>query len=84
MEAVWGLLGAGAFSVATIENMELSQFSGLMARYKDRSTDFADATPVYLGERESIQTVLTVDQKDFAVYRLGGKRAFHLLPVERP
>lgn len=84
MEAVWGLLESGAISMATIENLELSQISGLMARYKDRPMDFADATLVYLAERESIQTMLTVDQKDFAGYRIGPKKAFHLLPVERP
>lgn len=84
MEAVWGLLESVAISMATIENMELSQISGLMARYKDRPMDFADATPVYLAERQSIQTVLTVDQKDFRGYRIGPKKAFHLWPVERP
>ena len=46
--------------------------------------DFADATLVYLAERQSIRRVFTVDQKNFAVYRIGGKKALHLLPVERP
>ena len=46
--------------------------------------EFADATLVYLAERESIPRVFAVEQKDFAVYRLGGKKALHFLPVERP
>ena len=67
MEAVWGLPGPGAIEMATIENIELSHIKSLMARYNDRLMDFADAALVYLAERESIHSVLTVDQKDFAV-----------------
>ena len=33
----------------------------LMTRYQDRPMDFADATLVYLAERESIEIVFTVD-----------------------
>ena len=42
--------------------------------------DFADATLVYLAERESLSTILTVDRADFATYRIKGKRGFRLLP----
>ena len=41
--------------------------------------DFADATLVYLAERESIRRLFTVGQKVFAVYRIGGKKELHLL-----
>ena len=47
MEAVRGLLGSGAIAMATIENMGLSHIKCLMARYKDRLMDFADATLAY-------------------------------------
>ncbi len=46
--------------------------------------DFADATLVYLAGREAIDTILTVDQADFWVYRISGKRRFRVLPIERP
>jgi predicted nucleic acid-binding protein len=55
-----------------------------MLRYKDLPMDFADATLVYLAERENISAIFTVDQGDFAAYRIAGKRRFHILPVERP
>lgn len=84
MEAVWGLHRSGMIALAPVENSELLQIGALMTRYKDRPMDFADATLVYLAERESIQAILTVDQMDFAVYRIGGKGRFHILPVERP
>ncbi len=70
--------------LASIDNQELSQINNLMNRYKDHPMDFADATLVHLAERESIQVVFTVDQNDFATYRIGGRRRFQVIPVERP
>jgi len=84
MEAVWTLFHSGVIVLATIDNSELHRIQALMSRYKDLPMDFADATLVYLGERESITAVFTLDQNDFAVYRIAGKRRFHILPVERP
>ena len=55
-----------------------------MSRYADRPMDFADATLVHLAARESIETILTVDQTDFSAYRITGKRRFRVLPLQRP
>lgn len=84
MEAVWTLLDSRVVLLATIENSELQRIQALMSRYKDLPMDFADATLVYLGEREAIAAVFTLDQNDFATYRISGKRRFHIIPVERP
>jgi hypothetical protein len=55
-----------------------------MNRYSDLPMDFADATLVHLASRESISTIFTVDQNDFAAYRIAGNRRFTILPAERP
>jgi len=84
VDAVWGFIRSGTITIAAIGNPELSQINNLMNRYKDRPMDFADGTLVHLAERESIQVVFTVDQNDFATYRIGGRRRFQVIPVERP
>lgn len=84
METVWNFLRPGAVVLAPFDQSELPQIHALMARYADRPMDFADATLVYLASRESIDTILTVDQTDFSVYRIAGKRRFRILPMERP
>jgi predicted nucleic acid-binding protein len=84
VDAVWGLIRSGTIMLACIDNQGLFQINNLMNRYKDRPMDFADATLVHLAERESIQVVFTVDQDDFATYRIGGRRRFQVIPVERP
>src|SRR6266404_2162100 len=84
METAWSFLRSGAVVVGTIDDSEMAQLRALMLQYWDRPMDFADATLVHLAKRESISTILTVDQADFARYRLAGKRRFHVLPIDRP
>jgi hypothetical protein len=35
---------------------------------------------MYLAERENIETIFTLDQRDFSVFRLPGRRRLRLLP----
>lgn len=35
---------------------------------------------VYLAEREGIDTVFTLERRDFSVYKLAGNRSLRLLP----
>jgi predicted nucleic acid-binding protein len=84
MEAAWKFVRSGALVVGAIDHGELPHLHALMSRDWDRPMDFADATLVYLAKRESLSVILTVDQGDFATYRIEGKRQFRVLPVRRP
>jgi hypothetical protein len=88
MEAAWKFVRSGALVLGTIDDAELPQLHGLMSRYWDRpgyqNMDFADATLVYLAKREFLSVILTVDQADFATYRIEGKRQFRVVPRKRP
>ena len=52
----------------------------LIDAYRDLPMDFADATLVALAEEVGTQVVLTTDRRDFAVYRIRGKRRFKIKP----
>jgi uncharacterized protein len=84
METAWKFLRSGAVRLAVIEDSELPEIQDLMLRYWDRPMDFADATLVYLARRERLITVFTVDQADFATYRIEGRKRFRILPATRP
>jgi predicted nucleic acid-binding protein len=84
VDSAWKFVRSGALILGTIEDAELPHLRTLMARYWDRPMDFADATLVHLANRESLNVILTVDQDDFATYRLEGKRRFRVLPMDRP
>jgi hypothetical protein len=83
MEAAWKFVRSGAITLGVIEHAELPQLHALMSRYADCPMDFADATLVHLAKRESLSTILTVDYRDFATYRIEGKRAFRVLPKSK-
>jgi len=80
-EVAWKFVRSGAVLLAAIEDSELPRIHGLMSRYWDRPMDFADATLVYLAEREALSIVFTVDHADFETYRIGGRRRFRVLPA---
>jgi predicted nucleic acid-binding protein len=80
-EAAWKFLRSGAVVMGAIEDSELPELRRLMEKYWDRPMDFADATLVHLANRESLHAVLTIDQSDFATYRLAGKKRFRVLPI---
>jgi len=78
--AAWGFLRSGAVMLLPIDHDDLPQLEALMSRYRDRPMDFADATLVLLGERESLTTIFTIDHDDFETYRLAGRRRFRIVP----
>jgi uncharacterized protein len=84
MESAWKFVRSGALELAVISDGELPPVHALMSQYWDRPMDFADATLVYLAHREALSTVFTVDQADFATYRINGQRRFRVLPGSRP
>jgi predicted nucleic acid-binding protein len=51
-----------------------------MKEYEDIRPQLADAALVYLAEREGIDTIFTLDRRDFGVYRSARKRPFRIVP----
>jgi len=52
-------------------------------KYRKSGPQLADASLVYLAEREDLDTVFTLDQDDFSIYRFARNRRFRLLPDYR-
>ena len=84
METAWKFIRSGAIRLAAIEEAELPGIQTLMFRYSDHPMGFADATLVYLAQRERLSTVFTVNHTDFSVYRIEGQKRFRILPATRP
>ena len=79
LQAAWNIARSSWIKVLPIGEGDLAELERLMLKYADRPMDFADATLVRLAEREGLTTILTVD-RDFEVYRIGGRKAFQVLP----
>ena len=80
IEKAWKFVRSGAITVRSVGDSALPELHALMARYKDRPMDLADATLVHLAARESLGLILTVDHDDFETYRIGGRKRFTILP----
>jgi predicted nucleic acid-binding protein len=76
------LLGsAGSFlELAHPSGAEAVPIAEILNRYAGLRPQLADATLVYLAERENVHTIFTLDRRDFSVYRTARKRAFRLIP----
>jgi len=76
------LLGsAGSFlELAHLSGAEAVPIAEILNRYAGLRPQLADATLVYLAERENVHTIFTLDRRDFSVYRTARKRAFRILP----
>lgn len=71
-DALWELLNV--VRVASIDSeQDRSRMRALMQQYGDHPMDLADASLVYVAERESIRTVFTIDRDDFETYRIARK-----------
>lgn len=75
----WRFFRSGTVTLRPVVDDDLPSLEGLMLKYADRPMDLADATLVRLAQREGLATILSIDP-DFEVYRIGGRKAFQVLP----
>jgi len=81
--AVRQLLGSidGSFlELLPLAGAEAEAVAAVMKQYEDIRPQLADAALVYLAARERIETIFTLDQRDFSIYRTGRKRTFRIVP----
>ena len=81
--AIQQLLGsteAGFLELLPLAGAEAKNIAALMKRYESMRPQLADAALVHLAGREGIDTIFTLDRRDFSIYRTSRRRSFHILP----
>jgi uncharacterized protein len=73
------LVEDGLLQVAFDCSENLSQLAELARRYADRKPDLADLCLIRMSELYPRHSVITVDEKDFRVYRRNKREAIPLL-----
>jgi predicted nucleic acid-binding protein len=71
---------AGLLKLLTLDGNAPAWIAAFLERYRGLGVQIADAALMYLAEREGIQTVFTLDRRDFSVYRLSRNRILLLIP----
>jgi uncharacterized protein len=69
----------GAFQLFDLQPQQIEQMVGLMEKYDDLPMDLADASLVALADYLGHGRILTVDRRDFSVYRWGNNQPFENL-----
>ncbi|HPE71469.1 MAG TPA: PIN domain-containing protein [Candidatus Competibacter sp.] len=70
----------GLLKLLTLDETAAPWIATFLHRYRELGAQLADACLIYLAEHEKIETVFTLDRRDFSVYRLSDKRALNILP----
>jgi predicted nucleic acid-binding protein len=52
----------------------------LLAKFADQKMQLADASLLYVAEQEGVESIFTLDRRDFLLFRLAGDRPLRLLP----
>ncbi len=73
-------VNGGFVELLPLAGTESGAIAILMKRYEDIHPQLADTVLVYLANREKIDTIFTLDRRDFAIYRAGRKRRFRIVP----
>ena len=73
-------LPASRFSVIALTEEDLDRTAKILDDYSDSNLDFVDATVMAIAERYKIVQVLTLDQRDFRLFRPRHCESFEILP----
>jgi hypothetical protein len=68
------------FELVPLNEADLAGVAGILAKYKSLGIQLADASLVHLANREGIETIFTIDQRDFRVLRLARGKRFRIIP----
>lgn len=78
-------LGRGAVAVHNVEQGDIPRIAAFATKYRSLRPDFADLALLALAERLRTDRILTLDKRDFAVYRLrNGKPLRNVLAARTP
>lgn len=73
-------ISEGAIKILAFADSEADLLSQIMDKYRSLNPQLADVMLVYLAARESINTIFTLDRRDFSIYRLARGRPLNIIP----
>jgi uncharacterized protein len=81
IQQLLGSIDIGLFEMLTLTTADAKPISLIMKKYRDIRIQLADASLVHLASRDGVDTVFTLDRRDFSVYRLPRGKTFRILPA---
>jgi predicted nucleic acid-binding protein len=81
LDRLLGSFDAGLLKLLPLGEEAMPWVCQFLRRYRQQGAQLADAALVYLAGREGIDTVFTLDRRDFSSYRLPAGRRVSLVPA---
>ena len=69
-------LGGGKRELHELPTAAVSDLAARIEKYHDLPMDLADTSLVWLADQIGVLEILTLDERDFGVYRLAGGQRF--------
>jgi uncharacterized protein len=80
VERLLETLASGLVELLPLESTEAGSLIKIMRKYRNAGIQLADAALVHLAARDGLDTIFTLDRRDFSIYRWGKNRTFHIVP----
>ena len=74
-------LDRGFLALLPLDETAATDLARFLARYARTGAQLADAALVHLADRERIDTVFTLDKRDFTLYRTRTNRRLRIVPA---
>ena len=72
--------GGGIFQLLSLDEADLSGIAAILAKYQGLGLQLADASLLHLANRDGIETIFTLDRRDFGVLRLARGKKLRVIP----
>jgi uncharacterized protein len=73
-------IDTGFLGLLPLASADAKPIAAALKKYRDVRIQLADAALVHLAGRNGLDTIFTLDQRDFSVYRLPKRRMFRVIP----
>jgi uncharacterized protein len=80
VQELFGLFDVGMLELLALGQAEMPALLSIMHRYRSLGVQLADAALVHLAEREKIDTIFTLDRRDFSIFRTASNRVLEIVP----
>jgi predicted nucleic acid-binding protein len=80
VQRLLGSVNTDFVELLSLAGSEAEAVAALMKKYESIRPQLADIALVYLAGRDGIETIFTLDHRDFSIYRSNRRRSFSIIP----
>jgi predicted nucleic acid-binding protein len=80
LQSIANSCSSGSLEIRHLNSDALPWITTFLRRYQSIRAQLADASLMYIAEQEKIETIFTLDRRDFSLYRTSRKGSLKVVP----